>query len=48
MIEIFVTSMATLAIVLYLQARHCARIIRRNRDNARDGQCALLVHPTEQ
>ncbi|MEP2716811.1 hypothetical protein [Pseudophaeobacter sp.] len=47
MVEILVTSLATLAIVLYLQARNSARIIRRNRDNARDPSHSLLIHPSD-
>lgn len=45
MIEIFLTTAATLAIVLYLQARHCARIIRRNRDNATGPLQQVLLDP---
>lgn len=47
MIEIFLTTAATLAIVLYVQARNCARIIRRNRDNAPNTLQHILLHPTK-
>ncbi|MFC4213734.1 hypothetical protein [Pseudophaeobacter arcticus] len=47
MFEFFSTALATLAIVLYLQARHCARIIRRNRDNAPNAVRSLQIDPNE-
>ncbi|MEP4036226.1 MULTISPECIES: hypothetical protein [unclassified Pseudophaeobacter] len=47
MFEVFSTSLATLAIVLYLQARHSARIIRRNRDNAPETLKSMQIHPRE-
>jgi len=47
MFEIFSTSLATLAIVLYLQARHSARVIRRKRDNAPASLKSMQIHPGE-
>ncbi len=45
MLEIFLTTAATLAIALYLQARNCARIIRRNRTNEGLSTQRFLLHP---
>jgi hypothetical protein len=47
MLEVLVISLATLAIVFYLQARHSARAIRRNRARAADSVQSLLIHPTK-
>ncbi|MEP0156551.1 hypothetical protein [Pseudophaeobacter sp.] len=45
MFEVFSTTAATLAIVLYFQARHCARIIRRNRANAPEPLRSMQIDP---
>ena len=47
MFEVFSTSLATLAIVLYLQARQSARIIRRNRENAPEAVRSMQINPGE-
>ncbi|EBA15861.1 hypothetical protein RSK20926_14559 [Roseobacter sp. SK209-2-6] len=47
MLEIILTTTATLAIVLYMQARQAAREIRRNRDNASGQQLPTLLFPPE-
>ena len=47
MIEIILTTSATLAIVLYLQARQAAREIRRNRDNLSNAQLPQVLLPPE-
>jgi hypothetical protein len=47
MFEVFSTSLATLAIVLYLQARHSARIIRRNREQAPEALRSMQIDPRE-
>lgn len=47
MFEICSTTVATLAIVLYFQARHSARAIRRKRARVPKGGGALHIHPQD-
>ncbi|WP_197410056.1 hypothetical protein [Phaeobacter sp. CECT 5382] len=47
MLEIFFIAAATLAIVLYLQARQSAREIRRNLAQSSATQSPLLLHPRD-